>query len=65
MKDAIKINPTDSDNAARKRHEEIEDRLEQLGKDQVETMLKTGGLPTEWGPIIRSWLAGDKLERKA
>ena len=58
----IKIHFADTEKEARERHKQIETRLEELGKDTVSSLVATGGLPLEWGPIIRSWMKGEKLE---
>lgn len=48
----------------RKHHADIEQRLEELGRERVGIMMVTGGLPTEWNPIVHAWLAGDRLKSK-
>ena len=64
MKDPIRVHAGDSsEDDIRSRHIEIEDCLEKHGPDQVRIMLFSGGLPTNWNPIINAWLAGKKLER--
>lgn len=60
--DTIKIHSADTEKEARARHEHIQARLDEIGKDGVASLVATGGLPTEWGPIIRSWMKGEKLE---
>jgi hypothetical protein len=59
--DPIRIHASDDAAAIRYRHAQIEGRLNELGDDQVRSMLATGGLPTGWNPIIHAWLAGDRL----
>ena len=62
MTDPIHIHPADTPEQARERHARIEKRLEELGTDEVRRFSETGGLPTQWDSIIRSWLNGDKLK---
>lgn len=63
MTKPIRIHPIDKDDTAvRARHADIEKRLEEIGADRVRMSMFHGGLPTEWHPIISSWLVGDKLE---
>lgn len=65
MTKPVKIHAGDAlDDDVRKRHADIEKRLEELGVDRVKMLLLSGGLPTNWNPIIHAWLAGDKLEAK-
>jgi hypothetical protein len=61
VKDPIRIHPQDDNMAARARHKRIEMRLDELGIDQVRTM-QGHALPTNWDPIIRAWLKGERLE---
>ena len=56
MGETIRIHPMDSDDEARERHEGVVKRLEELGRNQVQGLLATGGLPTNWNPIIFAWL---------
>lgn len=58
----IKIHYADTEKESRARHEQIQARLNELGKDNVSLLVASGGLPTEWNPIIRSWMSGEKLE---
>jgi hypothetical protein len=58
----IQIHFADTDDEVRARHERIEKRLEELGKEEVNRLSAVSGLPTQWDPIIRSWLKGEKLE---
>ena len=51
-----RIHPPDTDAEAAARQLEICQRLDQLGPMQVELLLRTGGLPTNWSPIIGEWL---------
>jgi hypothetical protein len=53
----IKIHPLDTEEQAKGRHEQIVKRLAELGKGQVEILLRVGGLPTNWDPIIYRWLS--------
>lgn len=62
---AIHIHHADDDEAAFRRHDEIEKRLEELGRDRVGMMLMSGGFPTGWNPIIHAWLVGERLEAQA
>jgi hypothetical protein len=57
-KDVIRINPMDTDDRAKARHEDIVKRLDELGPAPVRDLLQTGGLPTNWNPIIFGWLKG-------
>jgi hypothetical protein len=41
-----------------RRRARIVGRLEELGVEQVRTLIGTGALPTEWNPIIADWLKG-------
>lgn len=52
----IHVHPTDDDAAAKRRQEQICERLDQLGASQVRSMIGSG-LPTNWNPIIFAWLA--------
>ena len=61
MTQPIRIHHADTDEEARARHERIQARLEELGSGTVERM-QGRDLPTQWNPIIRAWLKGDKLE---
>lgn len=54
------IHKTDED--VRRHHADIEKRLEEMGRERVGIAMVTGGMPTEWNPIVHAWLAGDKLE---
>ena len=54
--DTIRIHHADSDDEAKERHDGIIKRLEELGKEQVKTLLASGGLPTNWNPIVLAWL---------
>ena len=65
MTEPIRIHASDDSEAVRSRHADIEKRLDDIGRDGVHAMLATGGLPTNWNPIIHAWLAGKKLEQKA
>jgi hypothetical protein len=58
MTKPIQIFHGDTPAEARKRHEDIIKRLEELGPEQV----KAREFPTQWAPIIGAWLNGDKLE---
>ena len=62
MTQPIQIHHADTPAEARARHERIEKRLEDLGIPEVNRLSSTGGLPTQWDPIVRSWLKGEKLE---
>jgi len=65
MVQPIKTHPIDTtEDEVRDRHASIEQRLEEMGPDHVRMALLSGGLPTEWNPIIHKWLAGDKLQPK-
>jgi len=57
----IQIRSQDSEAEARKRHAEIEKRLDELGAEQVRALFGHG-LPTEWNPIITAWLNGGRLD---
>lgn len=61
MTDPIRIHHADDAAGVHERHADIEKRLEDMGREQVERLLATGGLPTGWNPIIHAWLAGKKL----
>lgn len=52
----VRIHPLDTDAEAAQRHLDIHRRLDELGASQVELLLRTGGLPNVWGPIICDWL---------
>jgi hypothetical protein len=54
------LDETDAD--VRKRHADIEKRLEEIGRSGVQSLLLSGGLPPGWNLIVHAWLAGDKLE---
>jgi hypothetical protein len=60
----IRIHPMDTEAEVRARHAQIEARLEELGADQVRSMLGHG-LPEGWGPIVLAWLKGDRLQKDA
>ena len=62
MTKPIQIFHADTPAEARARHERIVKRLEELGKESVRTRLATGGFPTQWNPIVHSWLKGEELE---
>lgn len=55
------LDKTEAD--VRKRHEDIEKRLEEMGASRVQLAMLNGGIPTEWFSIAHAWLAGDKLEK--
>jgi hypothetical protein len=55
-KDVININPADTPDEAKARHERILSRLDDLGAAAVKQMHASGGLPTHWNPIIHRWL---------
>jgi hypothetical protein len=56
--DVIRIYHADSDDEAKARHEGIVKRLDELGAQQVRDLVATGGLPTQWNPIIIAWSKG-------
>jgi hypothetical protein len=58
MPEPIRIHATDTEDEAKARHEEVVKRLDALGVGQVRDLLRTGGLPTGWNPIILDWLKG-------
>lgn len=58
MSDPIRIYHGDSADEAKARHETIVKRLVELGPEQVKLLLSSGGLPTQWNPIIYDWLKG-------
>lgn len=62
--DPIRIHHADSAAEVRARHERIETRLEELGADEVKSLVANGGLPTQWAPIIRAWSVGKRLVRE-
>lgn len=59
----ISIHHADSPAEILARHAQIEDRLEELGADEVHRLTSCGGLPTQWDPIIRAWLKGERVDR--
>lgn len=56
----IRIHPQDTDAQAKERQDLIVNRLKELGRDHVERLHATGGLPTQWNPIILDWLSSGK-----
>lgn len=38
-------------------------RLDELGPDQVRTLLSHGGLPTQWNSVIHDWLGKQDQKR--
>lgn len=61
MIEPICIHHADTPDEVRARHLRIQQRLEQLGHEQVRAM-QGHALPTQWDPIIREWLAGKRLD---
>jgi hypothetical protein len=61
MIDPIRIHHADDESEVRARHARLEKRLDELGADEVRFLQANGKVPTQWDPIIRAWLAGDKL----
>lgn len=64
MIEPIQIHHADTPTEARARHARIEDRLEELGINQVRTLLQGGGFATQWNPIVHAWLDGHKVKRE-
>ena len=65
MTNPIRISAVDvTDEAVRARHEDIEQRLSNMGLAKVKILFERGGFPTEWNPIILAFVAGDKLEKE-
>lgn len=63
MVQPLRVHAVDKTEAeVRARHAEIEATLAQMGPQQVQMLLLTGGIPTEWNPIVHAWLKGDKLD---
>jgi hypothetical protein len=58
----IVIHPMDDDAAAQRRQAQVIARLEYYGVDQVDLLMRTGGLPTNWDPIIHAWLKAKGAE---
>ena len=60
----IRIFHGDDEGGVRDRHERIIRQLESKGPDEVKRLAANGGFPSQWEPILGSWLRGDKLEAK-
>ena len=59
--DPIRIHYADSEDEVRARHARLEKRFDELGPEEVRFLQGNGKIPVEWDPIIRAWLAGNKL----
>jgi hypothetical protein len=57
----IRIHHADSDTEVEARHRRIEARLDELGAEEVRSLVANGGLATQWSPIIRAWSSGKRL----
>ena len=64
MTEPIRIWAGDTEEQVRSRHEEIEQRLENIGLARVRILMEHGGFPTHWLPIITAWASNDRLEKK-